>query len=377
MQEAAGSYFDGLSAAKHKVVVRLDEATGYLTFEGESLKAVQHWRLEDLRLLADQPGGGWLTFTRYTEHEDETLSHEARLSVRDGAMNARLREIAPRLKKRDVHRGTGMRVVKTLAAAIAAVCLMLFVILPAMADTLARMMPREREVQFGRAVIAQVKWFVRRGHGDVAVCEAPDGLAALKQMEVRLTAEMNMEYELDIQVFDHPMVNAFAAPGGQIVIMRGLLDDATSADAVAGVLAHEIGHVENRDATRGALRAAGSAGLISMVFGDFSGGALAVVLAEQMLETSYTREAEAKADDYALEALKKAEVSGEGLATFFDYVLGLESELPGALETPAYLRSHPPSLERANKARSFAGTQGATTSVLSDADWSALQSICD
>ncbi len=374
MLEAAGSYFDGTSAAKHKVQVRLDEEKGTLTFDGESLRTAEHWRLEDLRLLADQPGGGWLTFTRNIDGEDETLSHEARLSVRDGVMNARLREAAPLLHKRDLHQGVALRVLKWVSGAVAAVALMLFVILPAMADTLARLMPLEREQQFGRAVVKQITWFLTQSTEADITCTNEAGLAALDKMTARLTAKMDMAYELNIQVFDQPMVNAFAAPGGQIVLMRGLIDEADSAEAVAGVLAHEIGHVEHRDSTRNALRAAGSAGLVSMVLGDFSGGALAVVLAEQMLETSYTRQAEGAADDYALEALGKAEVSGSGFASFFEYLLKLQGDMP---DLPVYFLSHPPSQARADKAHAFADAQAATTPVLSEADWAALQAVCD
>ncbi len=374
MLEAAGIYFDGVSAAKHHVDVRLDEATGYLSFEGQSIGAPQHWRLEELRLLADQPSGGWLTFTRHISGDDEMLRHEARLSLRDGVLNARLREFAPRLHKRDVNKGAGLRIVKLMGGAFAAVALMLFVILPAMADTLARFMPRDREEQFGQVVIKQISWFVSRDSDADLSCKNDAGLAALAKMEARLTANIDMEYELNIQVFDHPMVNAFAAPGGQIVIMRGLIDEAKGADAVAGVLAHEIGHVEHRDSTRNALRAAGSAGLISMVLGDFSGGALAAILAEQMLDASYTREAEAEADKFALEALRNAGVSGTGFASFFDYLLEQQS---AALELPFYFMSHPPSQERADKARAFAQKQTATSSVLSAADWKALQGVCD
>jgi len=174
-------------------------------------------------------------------------------------------------------------------------------------------------------------------------------------------------------VFDHEMVNAFAAPGGQVVLMRGLIEAASGPEAVAGVLAHEIGHVENRDATRNALRAAGSAGLLSMVFGDFSGGAIAVVLAEQMLNAGYTREAERAADDFALEAMRRAGVDSAGLASFFEFIMEKQGDVPKGL---GYFMSHPPSQARAEKALRVAEGQGETKPVLSAAEWRALQDIC-
>ncbi len=374
MLEAAGSFFDGSSAAKHKVTLRLDEARGVLSFDGEVLEQPEEWPLAELRLLCDQPQGGWLSFALHIEGEDETLHHEARLSCRDGAMNAALRRAAPNLTRRDIHKGTDARVIAKLTVAVVAVLAMIFVILPAMATSLAHIMLREREVQFGRAVVNQMEWFLAGSSEADLTCNNEAGLAALRKMEARLIEGREMEYDLDIRVFDNEMVNAFAAPGGQIVIVRGLLDKATSADAVAGVLAHEIGHVENRDATIGALRAAGSAGLLSMVLGDFSGGTLAVLVTEHLISTSYTREAEILADDFALEALHEAEVSSEGLASFFDYILGLEG---GGPALPAYLNTHPPSQARADKSRAHAETQSKTSSVLTDVEWRALKAICD
>lgn len=374
MLEAEGSYFDGASAAKHKVTLRLDEARGFLVFEGPALERPEEWPLEELRLLRDQPAGGWLTFALHIEGEDETMHHEARLSCRDGAMNAAIRLAAPNLMRRDVHKGTGMKIITRMGLAAGAVVLMLFVILPAMATSLAYIMPREREVQFGRSVVNQMSWFLSGSWDADLTCNAPEGRAALDKMIARLTDGRDMEYELNVQVFDNPMVNAFAAPGGQIVIVRGLLDKAESAEAVAGVLAHEIGHVEHRDATKGALRTAGSAGLLSMVLGDFTGGTLMVIVTEQIISTGYTREAERRADDYAIDALRDAGLTSEGLASFFDYIMSIEGDLPNL---PGYLLTHPPSEARAAKARAAATGQGDMRPVLTKDEWDALQNICE
>lgn len=68
---------------------------------------------------------------------------------------------------------------------------------------------------------------------------------ALTQMVSRLTASSPRAQgqRFDVIVTQHAMVNAFALPGGWIMIMEGLLKQANGADEVAGVLAHEMGHV--------------------------------------------------------------------------------------------------------------------------------------
>ena len=373
MGPVTGSFFDGQHAGRHRVEVTLDEAEGELIVTGPSLSEPLHWPCARLRALSDQARDYSLTLTLHAETEDEAPRDPARLTIREPAMSARIREICPDLKRRDVHRGTWGRLLKRSALAVGAVVLMLFVILPRMADTLATLIPVEREIAFGKSVVAQMERALGAADlGDLR-CRGEAGQAALDRMVARLTEGQDLQYDLDVRVFDHDMVNAFAAPGGQVVIIRGLLEETTGPDAVAAVLAHEIGHVEARDATRIALRAAGSAGLLSMVLGDFTGGTIAVVLGERMMQASYTREAEAAADDFAIKMLNAAKVDTTGLARFFDYVADLQD---GMIQLPEYLSTHPASEDRAERARDNAETQDQTTPVLNKADWQALKGIC-
>lgn len=373
MGPVTGSYFDGQHAGRHRVEVTLDEAEGELIVTGPSLSEPLHWPLSRLRALEDLARDDSLTLTLHAETKDEAPRDPARLTIREPAMSARIREICPDLKRRDVHRGTWRKLLTRSALAVAAVVLMLFVILPRMADTLATLIPVEREIAFGKSVVAQMERALGAADlGDLR-CRGEAGQGALDRMVARLTEGQDLLYDLEVRVFDHEMVNAFAAPGGQVVVMRGLLEDVSGPDAAAAVLAHEIGHVEARDATRIALRAAGSAGLLSMVLGDFTGGTIAVVLGERMMQASYTREAEAAADEFGLAMLNAAEVDSSGMAEFFDYIGDLQDE---AIQIPQYLSTHPASAGRAARARDNAETQDQTTPVLSKADWQALKGIC-
>ena len=135
---------------------------------------------------------------------------------------------------------------------------------------------------FGRAVVGQIESLL--GDDSPLTCDAPAGRAALQRLKDRLTEGQGLRYDIDLAVFDHEMINAFAAPGGQIVIMRGLLDAAESPEEVAGVLAHEIGHVEARDPTRLAFRSAGSAGIIALQVLDLGRNDVGVAPVRQRAE---------------------------------------------------------------------------------------------
>jgi len=225
----------------------------------------------------------------------------------EGRLIAAVTRHAPNLGKRDIPEGMARKIVTRIGLAAGALVVMLFVILPAMANTLANYIPIEREVAYGKTVVGQMERLLGGTAAEGLSCSDAKGRAALDLMTERLTAPAEMNYDLNVAVFNHPMVNAFAAPGGQIVLMRGLIKEASGPDEVAAVLAHEIGHVEARDTTRAALRTAGSAGLLSMVLGDFAGGSGVLVVAEYTLNASYTREAEALADAFAHDMLDREE----------------------------------------------------------------------
>ncbi len=289
-----GIYFDGQTARRWQVQVSVQ--SDYLVIAPVDPPAKPfHVPVERLRAMA---GGrdrkADLTVTIHTDTDDESPRDPARLTIASGGITDWLRS-QPTLYQRDVRRGTWGKVALYLGGAVAAVAVILLVLLPRVADELARRMPIDREVVFGQAVMAQMERVL--GGGNVLrACDDPAGRRALDVMRQRLTAGQGLQYDLTLRVLDTDMVNAFAAPGGQVVILRGLLDEAGSAAEVAGVLAHEIGHVEARDPTRLAFRAVGSAGILSLLLGDATGGTLIAIVGDQMLSAAYTREAEAAAD---------------------------------------------------------------------------------
>lgn len=349
-------WFDGISARRQPVVVDVSPDLGALRFGG------QVWPLARLRRIE----GEGLVLALLVEGGDELPHDPARLVLAEGALAEWVRVRAPQLERRDVRRGTGAKVAGRVALAAAALGLILFVFLPRISDLLADQLPMEQEVAFGKAVMGQIEGFL--GGDEPLTCGAPEGMAALEKMERRLTEGQGLTYDIELRVFDHEMLNAFAAPGGQVVILRGLLDEAESAEEVAGVLAHEIGHVEARDPTRLAFRAAGSAGIIALVLGDVTGGTVIGVLGDHVLSASYTREAEAKADAFAFALLQRTGIGTDGLAAFFERIEGMEMDVPEILAT------HPASGNRAEAAREAGGA--AAEPVLTETEWQALRQIC-
>lgn len=373
--EALARYFDGETGQRLTIEMHVDRAGQKLWLVHDALPGgKQTWPLDDIRALSDHARSDQLVLSLRTNvSADSALISTARLTVDDPDMIAVLRAACPDLDRREVPAGTLRKVVTRLAVAVAAFVLMIFVILPALASTLANYIPIEREVAYGKSVVTQIERLLSGSGKGKLVCSDKEGVAALNKMTDRLTNGAALSYDLNVAVFKHEMVNAFAAPGGQIIIMRGLIDRAESPDEVAAVLAHEIGHVESRDTTRNALRAAGSGGLLSLVLGDFAGGSAVLVAAEYTLNAAYTREAEMQADIFALNTLQASGTDAAALADFFDRLEKMERMMP---ELPVYISSHPDTKARSEDARIFAKDQGHTDPILDKAEWAALKAIC-
>jgi predicted Zn-dependent protease len=201
------------------------------------------------------------------------------------------------------------------------------------------------------------------------VCETPAGRAALDKLVERLSSVAQGRQPFRVVVVDWSLVNAFAAPGDQIVLTRGLIAKAGSPDEVAGVLAHEMGHGLELHPETGIVRALGLSAAIELMSGGSSGtlANIGVVLAQ----ISYTRAAEREADAHALRLLKAASISQQGIIDFFTRVE--KTERGDALQYEI-LRTHPQLGERRKLAETSA--RYPSTPALSATEWQALKAIC-
>lgn len=233
--------------------------------------------------------------------------------------------------------------------------------------TLAGVLPESWRDRLGQSAIASMT----EGH---KACAAPNGVAALVRLNQRLAKAAGMDQPFKVTVYDWSLTNAFAVPGGHVVMTKGLIEKAMSADEVAGVLAHEIGHGIELHPETGMIRAIGLAAAIELMLGG-SGGTLAnmgVLLAQ----LGYTRVAEHEADLQALRLLKDAGISNRGLADFFKRVERTEGEdgVAKSIKDFDLLRTHPPTADRERLVRGQKDYPA--TPALDAASWQDLKSIC-
>ncbi|MEM1374593.1 MAG: M48 family metallopeptidase [Pseudomonadota bacterium] len=360
-----GLYFDGETATPRKAELRIDEGQGALMLFVPGAEPVS-WPLADIRALRDQAEGD-MVILRSTQHA------LARLVLTSAEDREILRVRAASLHRSPPVEGKG-RLAVWGSAAIGAVALMIFVLIPLMADTLAGLLPPSGKRALGEAVFEDVRVALdRTGVSPLAACEDGDGVAALDKMGARLFPDTDTQDELLVYVLDHEMVNAFALPGGIVVFMRGLLEEAQSPEEVAAVYAHEVGHVRARDPSRIALRTTGSAGVLGLLLGDFAGGAAVLFATNRLIQADYTQEAEAAADTFAHDAMLAAGLPPDAMADFFDRLRKEYGEAEGVVQ---YFLSHPALGDRIAAARTATPDGFSFEPVLTDGEWAALRGIC-
>ena len=210
------------------------------------------------------------------------------------------------------------------------------------------------------------------------VCHSPAGDAALSAMIGRMAEGTPDLPAIGVRVYDISILNAFAVSGGNIILTRELIAKADGPDEIAGVLAHEIGHVAHLHPEAQLVRLTGMQVLAS-VFTGSNGGDMTTNMAFMATALRFTREAEAEADAYARETMVKAAIDPVGLKLFFKKILKIEGENKDSNAAISGLgnifSTHPGTEDRMSKITPLPdGT--VTRPSLDAAQWAALKDIC-
>ncbi|MDH3348851.1 MAG: M48 family metallopeptidase [Desulfobulbaceae bacterium] len=240
---------------------------------------------------------------------------------------------------------------------LGALCLLFFVIISPFffMDTLARViaaqLPVSIEAQIGEKGFAQYSFKQK-------IMESDEGKAALESFTSALAAHIPTDrYSYQFYVVSDPNINAFALPGGYVVINSGLIQAADSAEEVLGVLAHEITHVSEQHGIRHLISSAGIFLAIQTALGDMSG--MVAVLADaapMLINQQYSRDFENEADEKGYRLLKAANIDPHGMIIFFEKLieeekkilakLGNEQAIKLITNTLLFLSTHPATGER-------------------------------
>jgi len=302
-----------------------------------------------------------------------STDNPARLITEDVIFVEELIRRCPDLRKKRAGAPGWWRPIAAVAAvAIVSVGLFFAVGLPGIASFVANILPTETRQKIGLTVEDQmIRAFSKQDNRDDAVCKSSMGQKALEKIIGQLDSVTgNLEFPISVIVIKSKTANAFALPGGRMIVTSALINRAKSANALAGVLAHEIGHIEEKHPTRLFVSNLGIAAILSLAFGDVTGGTVLASAGQLVLGAAYSRDFERTADSRAIEIMS---------ALNFDIseVIPLLQSLVPKKNDSSFLSlfaSHPDMEGRIARLEER-GTTG-QGSPLIDAEWVALKNIC-
>jgi predicted Zn-dependent protease len=205
----------------------------------------------------------------------------------------------------------------------------------------------EKQVAMGKTYAQQVESTAR-------MITDPVITEYVNRVGQNLVRNSDAQVPFTIKVVDDDSINAFALPGGFFYVNSGLILAADNEAELAGVMAHEIGHVAAchaaRQQTRGEL-----ANLISLPL-IFVGGGYGIYAAEQAASLAlpaaflkFSRGFEAQADYLGVEYMYKTGYDPQAFVSFFEKIEATEKKKPGALAK--VFETHPPTPDRMEKAQ--------------------------
>jgi Zn-dependent protease with chaperone function len=364
--QGPGTFFDGLSGAPRAVTVTLeDDALAIASAEGTSLARWNYSALErlpapDHRLrlgLAKSPS------TARLEIRDPAFAEAVKVPLEMRTVQVEARE------SRNRHRVVGWSV-----AAVLAVVVIGIVGLPSFAGLLLPFVPASAEAAMGKTLDGVLRANFKEP-GPFECGEAGEqeraGKAAFLRMFNRLEAAANLPTSLHPAIVRTSVINASAAPGGQVYVNKGIIEYLNSPDELAGIIAHELGHVAYRHSLRGMLHSAGLSYLLGSALGGAFGSGGAILASQPILANRNSRAQEAQADAFGVALMRKIGADPHALAYPFERMLS-EAKPPSRM---LLSHDHPANGARVAAVRATPGVANPQP-VLTPPEWVVLKQVC-
>src|SRR6185369_2100667 len=261
-------------------------------------------------------------------------------------------------------RGVAAIIGWSLAATVSIIAVVLFG-LPLAADRLAPLVPAAFERRLGDVADAQVKKLF-----GAKVCDNAAGQKAFVKLVTAIRESAGLDTSVQSGVLSSSIPNAFALPGGKVYVFDGLLAKADNADEIAGVLAHELGHLKHRDSMRGLIRDGSTSFLIGLLFGDITGSSALIFGSRTLVTSSHSREAETNADGFAIDVMHRLGRPAKPTGELLLRVTGKEGKGLSIIST------HPLSEDRLTR-MSREDQSASGPPLLTPEEWRSLKSICN
>ena len=324
MISASGNYFDGLSSKPQEIELQLDELCAELQFD-TSTGNINHWAIGDLSF---QHIGNSLEIR--CKHHSLAL-----IKVNDDVFAAAF--ISYLQAKGQIswyHRVIRMGIKTHLSIAILILGVIVagyLLAIPWVAEKAVMLIPQRYDISMGHKFYNE---YLQNNSIDTAKTEALNQFA--RQLKLQNTQELHFT------VINSPTVNAFALPDGNIIVFTGIIRDMKNYDELAGLIGHEVSHVNNRHSMKMLCRNLSGYLFISAVFSDVN-GIMAIIgdNIHNLQSLSYSRQFEQQADDQGINLMMLNGINPRGMTDLFSHLQSHEKVV-----IPAFISSHPITSDR-------------------------------
>jgi Zn-dependent protease with chaperone function len=348
-------YYDGETAQAHEVSVRTT-TNEVVIFRAADAGIMARWPIGEISVLGDIRHEAVPPIVR--------RGSEARLMVDDPELRRQLAALVPQVAPLVEPPPAVARRIGTLGAVFVALVGLFWLAIDYGTEYAAPLLPYSLQAKLGESVFDELS-------SDKDECHGKAGLKALNDFANRLAKAADYPHEITVHVMEGGPVNAFTLPGGILVFFSDLIEQAKDSSQVAGVMAHEIGHVVHYHPMKGLARQYGIDLLVKLVSGGYSDvvGTLASG-GNVLLALRNGRAFERDADKTGVELLEKLDVRADGIASFFEQML--EKEPKDMAAAAGIWSSHPPTAERIAATRRPSSGKPAFT----DAEWKVIRNVC-
>lgn len=363
----SAAFNDGRTAGRHPVRLTLDGGQLLISDDRDGGGVLARWKLEDIHRAAPAEANAPLLLRHGFDGGE-------RLTVPPGDGLVLIKAHCPNWRKTGLGLQSQWRpLLLWTGGAVAAVAFLIIVVIPLLANQAVGLISADMENRLGRTIATQIIEIIaisQRKPPAQLTCR--DGAAAgvLNKLAATLAGGLERPPPVQLRIIEADVLNAFALPGGHIFVFRKLIEFSRNANELAGVVAHEIAHLDYRHPLQVAIEKMGGSVFFGLLLGDITGGTLIAGTAELALGAGYTRKAEREADALGVRLMNRAGFDARPLADFQDRLGGKATDGDGLA---ALFSTHPPAPERAAVIRAGATAKGR---ALSEKDWRMVKRAC-
>lgn len=233
-------------------------------------------------------------------------------------------------------KGTGLNVFKLRLLAILGIvvggifligAVLFWGVFPLLKKELVKQFPKEQEIEMGKQLYSQ---FIEQ--------EVPDSVASRYLNDFASELNFHTSYPLHFTVLSGETVNAFALPGGEIIVYKGMLSRINQPAQLAALLAHEASHVHYRHSLNNLADNVMWNLLLMLIIGDGGMGSVLAQQGNELRSLSYSRDLETQADTAGLSLLCKNGIHPKAMKELMGI---LKAESQGTQEVPEFAQTHP------------------------------------